>query len=99
MASVRMALKREAKRLAEPATASAVDDDEVCISGEAVRRLYALVQACEQPERTLQWAWRSQRHRHTVTGSHADGLAATYLLATMLYVRKVDRAPLLPARA
>ena len=91
MASMRVALKREAQRLAEPATAMADHADEVCVPGEAVRRLYALVQTCEQPERTLQWAWRSLRRTHSVSGRYADGLAATYLLATLLYIRKIDR--------
>ena len=91
MASVRVALKREAQRLAEPATASAGAADEVCVPGEAVQRLYALVQTCEQPERTLRWAWQSLRRTHSVSGRYVDGLAAIYLLATLLHIRKVDR--------
>jgi len=99
VASVRVALKREARRLAAPVTDGAEDGDEVCISGAAVRHLYALVQTCEQPERTLRWAWRSQRRTHSATGSYVDGLAATYLLATMIHLRKADHAPLVAGHA
>lgn len=84
MASIRVTLKNEARRLA-----AAVDDAETSESGYhiptyAILRLHRMLQNSDRPADVLRWAWRSQLATYIDSGSRLDGLATIYLHAALL---------------
>lgn len=84
MSSLRTSLINEAKQLAAAAGDPTSSGNGYHVPAEAVERLHGRLRGTDEPAKTLQWAWRSQRARHDETGWHGDGLAALYLLAALL---------------
>ena|ERR687898_617236 len=84
MASLRISLINEARQLAVAAGDPTTGDHGYHVPAEAVARLHSRLRDADEPVKTLQWAWRSQRARHDETGWHRDGLAALYLLAALI---------------
>jgi hypothetical protein len=90
MASLRISLINEAMQLA--AAAGSTTDHGYHVPADVVARIHGRLRGVEEPAKTLQWAWRSQRARHDRTGWHRDGLAALYLLAALIDLQHTKTA-------
>jgi hypothetical protein len=90
MASLRISLINEAMQLA--AAAGNTTDHGYHVPADVVARLHGRLRGTDEPAKTLQWAWRSQRARHDKTGWHRDGLAALYLLAALIDLQHAETA-------
>jgi hypothetical protein len=84
MASLRISLINEARRLAAAAADPTTDATGYDVPAEVVERLHNRLRGADNPARTLQWALRSQRARFDETGWQREGLAALYLLAALI---------------
>ncbi|HSK91119.1 MAG TPA: hypothetical protein VK875_07390 [Euzebyales bacterium] len=85
MASVRVAVLHAAQHLAREAAHAGGDPAGGCeVPAEAIDRLQRAASLADRPVWTLRWAWRSQIQRYVDSRGHVDGLAAMYLLATLL---------------
>ena len=95
VASIRVALKNEARRLAAA-------DDAGAFSGEyhvptaAIMRLHRMLRISDKPVEVLRWAWRSQLASYVESRTHLDGLAAMYLHAALLDMERGERDRGLP---
>jgi hypothetical protein len=91
VASIRVTLRNEARRLA-----AAADDIEVSDSGYhvptfAILRLHRMLQNSDRPADVMRWAWRSQLATYVDSGSHLDGLASMYLQAALLELDRLKK--------
>lgn len=83
MASIRVALKDEARRLAAHHDAGALSRNPP-IPPAVIPRLQRMLDASDQPIEVLRWAWRSQLATYVDSGSPVDELATIYLHAALL---------------
>jgi len=91
VASIRVTLRNEARRLAAAGTEEAADGG-YHVPGFAILRLHRMLQNSHRPVDVLRWAWRSQLASYVDSGSHLDGLASLYLHAALLELRRRDDA-------
>jgi hypothetical protein len=90
MASIRVALRNEARRLAAADDAGAFSG-EYHVPAAAILRLHRMVQVSDRPVEALRWAWRSQLATYVDSQGHLDGLAAMYLHAALLAIEHGSR--------
>jgi hypothetical protein len=88
VASIRVTLKHEARRLAAAAEETADDDCGYHVPTYAILRLHRILANSDRPVEVLRWAWRSQLASYVDSGSHLDGLASMYLHAALLDLRR-----------
>ncbi|HSK98221.1 MAG TPA: hypothetical protein VK891_16460 [Euzebyales bacterium] len=93
MASIRLTLRNEARRLAAAADDAEAADCGYHVPSFAILRLHRMLQNSDRPVEVLRWAWRSQLATYIDSGSHLDGLASMYLHAALLDLRRRDDAP------
>ena len=91
MASIRVAVKQEACRLAA-AHGVGVFNGDYCVRSADIVRLQRMLNSSGRPVETLRWAWRSQLATYVDSGSHVDGLATIYLHAALLDLHHGDYA-------
>lgn len=83
MASIRVAVKDEACRLAALHDVGAPHhNDHIPVA--VIARLQRMLDASDRPVEVLRWAWRSQLAIYVRSGSHIDELATIYLHAALL---------------
>lgn len=83
MASIRVAVKHEARRLAAVHDAGVFTRNPP-IPPTVIPRLQRMLDASDQPIEVLRWAWRSQLATYVGSGSPIDELATIYLHAALL---------------
>jgi hypothetical protein len=88
VASIRLTLKNEARRLAAAADEAETADCGYHVPNFAILRLHRMLQNSDRPVEVLRWAWRSQLATYVDSGSHLDGLASMYLHAALLDLRR-----------
>lgn len=82
MASMRVSIKNEARRLA--AADAGTTSGRYGVSQVTIRRLQQMLQVSDRPVQVLRWAWRSQLATYIDSDSYVEGLASMYLHATLL---------------
>jgi hypothetical protein len=92
VASIRITLRNEARRLAAAADEAEASDCGYHVPSFAILRLHRMLQNSDRPVDALRWAWRSQLAAYVDSGSHLDGLASMYLHAALLDLRRGDDA-------
>lgn len=90
MASIRVTLRNEARRLAAAADDTEASDCGYHVPTYAILRLHRMLQNSDRPVEVLRWAWRSQLASYVDSGAHLDGLASMYLQAALLDLRRDD---------
>lgn len=88
MASIRVTLRNEARRLAATASDTGASDCGYHVPTFAILRMHRMLQNSDRPVEVLRWAWRSQLASYMDSGSHLDGLASMYLHAALLDLRR-----------
>jgi hypothetical protein len=83
VASIRVAVKDEARRLAAVHDAHVLTGDHH-IPPTVIVRLQRMLGASDQPVEVLRWAWRSQLATYVDSGNPIDELATIYLHAALL---------------
>lgn len=83
MASIRVAVKDEARRLAAVHEAGVLTGNHP-IPPTVIVRLQRMLETSDQPVEVLRWAWRSQLATYVDSGSPIDELATIYLHAALL---------------
>ena len=89
MASIRVAIKDEARRLAAAHDVGLLTRNPP-IPASVIPRLQRMLDASDRPIEVLRWAWRSQLATYVDSGSPIDELATIYLHAALLDLQHGD---------
>lgn len=90
MASIRVTLTHEARRLAA-SDGGGESPGAVEVPPAAVARLQGMARTSGRPVRVLRWAWRSQVASYIDSRQFLDGLATIYLHAALLDAERRER--------
>lgn len=84
MASVRASVRQRARELAHGCDPHTTTHDVAQVPSTVIDQLDRIARRAEEPASTLRWAWRVQRASYLDSRRATDGVASTYLLATLL---------------